>query len=557
VFAGRFRPSTWPKVVAEVVGFALLAGLVFQRLLALAHAAPTDFDDAYMYLRYASHYLAGDGLAWNRGQGPVYGVTSLLHFFVVAAVRWSFPGLAPGRVLQVASGGAALGLLAALVAAIVLCGRLTRTVRAWAFWGVGIVSLLAFREPFVFHAGTGMDTMLAALTNTVLVFFTLQFAQRPTPTRAVWTASAAFLTVLARPDNLLVAGFCPILAIVLLAPRPWWKPLVLFAGLLGVLLAGLAAASWQWLGTPVPLAFFAKRPWYYGGFAGEFTWNPYLFLRIFLAVVWPFAAVWIILGDGPGLRRAAALLAPVLASLAALVTFNQIMGHLGRFYFPFLPFFVVGGAWELGSWWARTRPGSLIRLDRILLRAGLAIVLAVVADVALLAAAEHYQARAQGLKLASLGGFHILATTPLPELDSWQSAHSIAAIAASAPPRSSFAMSEHGLPGALAPEVVIVDVLGLHDAFFAQHGFSAAELFRRRPDVIWMPHPDHTQMLREILDHPDFWTHYTFYPDALTYGVALRVNGSNAGRLSLLLRSEWNRLYPGRAMVDYQAWRGD
>jgi len=43
-----------------------------------------------------------------------------------------------------------------------------------------------------------------------------------------------------------------------------------------------------------------------------------------------------------------------------------------------------------------------------------------------------------------------------------------------APPGTSFAMSEHGLVGAHASRAVIIDLLGLHDPFFARNGFSAA-----------------------------------------------------------------------------------
>jgi len=37
------------------------------------------------------------------------------------------------------------------------------------------------------------------------------------------------------------------------------------------------------------------------------------------------------------------LLIPAAATLTALFSVNQIMGHLGRFYFPSLPLLVVAG----------------------------------------------------------------------------------------------------------------------------------------------------------------------------------------------------------------------
>ena len=546
---------TRKELLFGIAALLLVAGLAAERVSALSRAAPTDFDDAYMYLRYASNWLAGQGLAWNRGEGSVFGTSSLLHVAVVAAVRWTFPRMEPAGVLHVASSGAAIGLLAALAGMLALCSGSGRPWRAWILASALVLVLVGQRDAFVFHAGTGMDTMLSALANAALAFCALQFATRPTVPRAAWTALISIIAVLARPDNLLCALLCPVLAVLLLAPRPWGKPLAVFGAMAAALLAALALADWRLLGTPLPLGFFAKRPWYYGGFAGEFTWNPYLFFRVFLATAWPFVAALILLADRAGWRRATALLLPACASMAILSSFNQIMGHLGRFYFPFLPFFVAAGALELTSWLARVRAGLVIHPRTVLLRAGLAVAAVLVADFGLGAAAERYQARARFQTLAATGGYHVLAS-PLPELDSWQSAQAIAAIAAAAPDGTSFAMSEHGLPGALAPRVAIIDVLGLHDRFFAQHGFSAPELFRRKPDAIWMPHPDHTQMLRDILDSDELWSHYVFYPDAFSFGVALRIDGPHYAKLAALLEAQWQAAYSGLPMADYVAVRG-
>jgi len=345
----------------------------------------------------------------------------------------------------------------------------------------------------------------------------------------------------------------------LLAPAPRLRPLLLWASTLAGLGLTDLTLKWLLLGTPLPLAFYAKQPGYYRGFVGEFTWNPFWFLQVALATVWPFLAAAILFSRRASARLLFVLLIPAAATLAALFSINQIMGHLGRFYFPSLPLFVVAGGlvtdrWLKGLPEALASTESAPHLARsLLVRLACALLALFGGAQVLQAAGRAYEGRAQTQTLASLDGYRIPAAAPLPELDSWQASHEIARLAAEAPPGTSFAMSEHGLVGAHASRAVIIDLLGLHDPFFARNGFSAAELWRRQPDVIWMPHPDHTQMLRDIFDSDELWQKYVFYPDAFTYGLALRRDGPRYATLAGLLSAHWQAVYPGLAPEDYVA----
>jgi hypothetical protein len=142
---------------------------------------------------------------------------------------------------------------------------------------------------------------------------------------------------------------------------------------------------------------------------------------------------------------------------------------------------------------------------------------------------------------------------PRPFPSSRQASQEVALLAAASPPGTTIALSEHGLVGADAPRAVLIDVLGLHDPIFARHGFTAAELWRRKPDVIWMPHPDHTQMLHDILASEELWRHYVFYPEAFTYGLALRLDGPRTELLRGLLSARWRAIYPGLRPEDHVA----
>ncbi len=548
----RARTPNFLRLLFALAGVAVLV----ERSHALLRAGPTDFDDAYMYLRYAQNALAGHWLAWNPGEAPVYGVTSLLHFLLVTLVGGLLPDH-PAADLQIASGVAALVLLAALV---MVCARFAQEARLrgnFLLWSAVLLPLLCFREAFFFHAHTGMDTMLAALANTVVVFAALRLAERPSPARALVAAGVGWLAIEARPDNVIIAALCPLLALLLLAPAPRLRPLVIWAGALGGLVLLDLTLKWRFLGTPLPLAFYAKQPWYYRGFVGEFTWNPFWFLAVALATVSPFLVAVLLFSRRASVRLLLVLLIPATVTLAALFSVNQIMGHLGRFFFPSLPLFMVAGALVTDRWLQGlplVSSESAPRFARSLLvrLAGVLLVLLGGAQ-ALQAAGRVYQSRAQTQALASLGGYQIFAAAPLPDFDSWQASHEIAKLAANAPPGTSFAMSEHGLVGACAPRAVIIDLLGLHDPVFARHGFSAAELWRRQPDMIWMPHPDHTQMLRDILDSDELWQHYIFYPDAFTYGVALRRDGLRYANLHARFVEQWKASYPGLPPEDYVA----
>ncbi len=54
-----------------------------------------------------------------------------------------------------------------------------------------------------------MDTMLAALANTALIFAALALADAPTIRRAIATGVVAYVAYQVRPDNALYALFVP------------------------------------------------------------------------------------------------------------------------------------------------------------------------------------------------------------------------------------------------------------------------------------------------------------------------------------------------------------
>jgi hypothetical protein len=89
-----------------------------------------------------------------------------------------------------------------------------------------------------------------------------------------------------------------------------------------------------------------------------------------------------------------------------------------------------------------------------------------------------------------------------------------------------------------------VDPLGLHDPFFAHHGFSATEFLDRKPDLIWFPHPDYSKIISSILDDPKFWAEYDYYPEAFDYGLAIRRDSKNYTSIYKAVEDVWKIYYP-------------
>jgi hypothetical protein len=543
------RPGTAAQALLDAAALVVVVVVGAYVIRDVVAAGPTDFDDAYMYLRYAYNLIEGQGIAWNAGT-PVNGVTSPLHLLVVTGLLAVAPAVDDGRLLQVASTSAGLVALLALAAMCAAAGA--GQARGFVRWAAVLMLTIGTTDAFRFHCRTGMDTHLAMLLAAILAAAGTWLARRPTSGRLAMTAGLGFVAILARPDAAPLAFGIPLLCVLLLGEGALRAHAALaFVAALGVLVAlDLLLRRWL-LGTALPLAFWAKRPGFYGGFAGEHGWNSARFLAMFFDVAWPFLLLLVLFGDRRSLREAAAFLGPVAVTAALLFWPRQIMGHMARFFFPLLPAIVHPAALAVGRRLARGErraAGLLALVGRLSGGAGLVLG----GRAALAAGAVAFEAPAAQQVLATTPEVPTVTGRTLPHLDSWRAAHLVAEIATRAPAGTRMAMSEHGLVAARAPHVHIEDVLGLHDRAFAA-GFTVAELWRRAPDLLWLPHPDHTEMLRAILTSPELGRDYLYMPDALTFGLALR----RASPRYLALRNQVERAfeaaYPGLRLEDYAA----
>jgi hypothetical protein len=222
---------------------AVLATLV--RIL----PGPRTIDDAYITFRYARNLLAGQGFVYNPGEA-VLGTTTPLFTSLLAGLGFvsggpdaPFPWLA----LVVSALCDALGCLLLVHLATVLGKR-----------GAGLVAgLLWALAPYsVTFAIGGMETSL--FITLMLGTLYLYSIDRP-----VFGAALASLSLLARPDALLLLAPLGLERLRRLGRRPSWRPLFMEAlAFFGPLSAWVTFAAINF-GSPLPTSLAAKSAAYH------------------------------------------------------------------------------------------------------------------------------------------------------------------------------------------------------------------------------------------------------------------------------------------------------
>ena len=184
-------------VVVSFLSLAVYVGMTVDSI------GRTTFDDAYMYARYADHWLSGGGYCWNLVDGPSFGVTSPLYLIVITAVM-KVARCSDGTALAMTSYVA--GLLSVVVAVVL------------AFWYLGIrqerrswlplliVPSMLLLPPFREHSLTGMETTASLLVNLLLAGSVLLAVRRRDRLAFGLCIASALLSVSMRPRQWIV---CP------------------------------------------------------------------------------------------------------------------------------------------------------------------------------------------------------------------------------------------------------------------------------------------------------------------------------------------------------------
>lgn len=503
----------------------ILAGLITHYLLRVVAAQTTEFDDAYMFIRYADNLLAGHGYSWNASDGPAFGCTSIPYTFLVALLRMLFPAVAEGTLLVRASG--AMGLLAFFLLVLACRAAVSHRYLASLPWlSVFLAYTLLDTDLFLAHARTGMDTTLSLAANALLlaVLFTWTRWGGPWGLRAA--ALAGYFAFLARPDNGLYGMLLPPLVVAFGFRSGFRQATRLALGLLVLLALDTAVKFWIF-GEPLPLTFYAKHGGLVtSGYLGLQNWNPARYLGDFLTYLAPFVVAIALFAGRPDRPLLAAIGLPLSVTLAYFFTVVQVMGFDFRFYFPSLPMVVVPALACLNSF--------LVALDGSRQQGLRALALRMAWVLPLLALAWTYRgdwARAyaeENLRLpAGIADGEVHGSDPVrlpayPPMDWWEMNMAMAGIGRKLPSGTRVAASEHGFLAARNPHLEILDLVGLHDRTLAHQGYLGSYLEKRSPEIIWLPHLDYASLRRELKESPSFRAGYEFIPDALNYGVAVR-----------------------------------
>lgn len=503
------------------------------------------FDDSYMFVRYALHFLDGKGIAWNPDGMAVFGATSLPYMLLVALGLNISPVSAGTTLLLISWFIGLVALLGLWVIGVWSVGSIA--LRSWARVGAFLFPLVLGLNIFPRNAVTGMDTTLSFAAHVLLIGCTLLFCRR----QSFLTMSAMILAacgaVAVRPDNAVCAFLFPLLCIIAQNPpglRKWGTAFVAGFGLFLLLDGMFKYAVFDHF---FPLGAHAKTFATLVGYTGKAGWNHVEYLQNFLVNGMLFFFVFLICTGPSTVRWAAAFCLPPLLTFAVFFSFVPIMGFDARYHCPFLPYAMIGSLLVFDRFLQEFR--DRWPWEKIAVRFSAGCVL----FWALLAGALPEQFARIFLQDGGVPPARLVmkASGPLPQLNFWQNIMSFSEFLRRLPRDITLAATEHGYVGAANPDITIIDLSGLNSPAFALRAFSADELLEAKPDIIWLPHPDYTVPVKKILLHPHFQDAYVLYAGAFNFGIALARNGRHYDEICRTFEGIATLLYPGADMREY------
>lgn len=514
---------------------------------------PWFFDDGFMFLRYAKIWLMGYGESWNIGEGPVYGNTSQLHFLVVLALAATqfFSDY------QIVNIGSFTPFFIFMWWMPWFCARHAPfwQEKPWyyrfVFWTLALGPFFYWKTPYTYFAYTGMDTGLSILLNLLLIDAALTYSK--TGKRCYFYALIAttFLAYAARPENILPGGLFGFFWLALMDKKI--RDAFVFAVAVGVLVVADLGWKYFYFGDFFPLAAYSKNSGYLEGFAGAVKNHAILTFFAFLVYLFPYVFLHCLCFRREHLKPVLILLLPVAITVCYFFTMVTLMNMGARYEFPFIPYIMASAIIFFTGFkpWLDHWKRSAI---------GIIVFVAIVTGVRYGDEKSFELSRYFTKDVVPCEDYILDPPVSYPNVERPGGAKGIDLISGvmkQAPAGVKVVMTEHGMVGARAPQVHIIDVIGLHNRHVAHHGFSAEWLFAQEPDMFWGPHFHYTCINRKIFYAEKFWQHYRFFPGLFSWGISLRVDGPHYQELYRLVDDSIRKQYPGYTLDDFEKKRHD
>lgn len=525
---GKSSSNLW------ILPVALALGLYFFRVYLHGFVF---FDDAYMYVRYATHLNQGLGISWNPDGVQTYGCTGLSYLFLIALLQHlPFAGDSLQLPLYTSAVTAALAIPA--LSLFSLTGKENRRwVKFYLSLILGFVAL-TIGKPYFYHARTGMETWFAISVLSIVFYSLLKYNDCRKKSYLISAILFSWVTFLTRPESLILL---------------LWVPWMIFSGGNGrdirksldfylpffVLLAVDTCVKYLVFGDPVPLPFYAKSAHFLSGYSGGYNWNPWVYLIEYQFWTLPFWILWIAV---PADKKMQGFITWIIPCIVLIVFFHlrsvQIMGYHFRFYMITLPLLVF----SLRIFDRESMKRSLLKMKGLLL----------IFICLLLSSGLYY-------KRYDIGGYLTKDDTAAVSTSAQHSRYPQAGVIKSwntlvlcigdihngLAANESITASEYGIIGAKYPGRKIIDLIGLHDAHIARVGNDSKYILDQKPALLWFAHPDYTAINASIWYTPEFHERYEFIPGVLNWGAGIR---KEPAEVHEFIKSCFRKHYPDTDM---------
>jgi hypothetical protein len=248
---------------------------------------------------------------------------------------------------------------------------------------------------------------------------------------------------------------------------------------------------------------------------GLADWNPVSYLFMFIGFCWLWLMLLFVFCKRQHATLLAVFLVPILFTLIYFFDAVQMMGSAARFYVPSIPFLLF-----LALIVVMQTPTAFQFQKAHLVKLGIVILFFAGCFFAEESVSEKFSNLFLRNEIPYVYAEHIKQQKVFPIYT--EGTYDFFDFCAKLPDNTLVAAGEHGRLAAYNPHLRIFDLYGLHNSYFAHHGFSADYLFESKPAVIQLAHYNFTKINTEIVSHPVFKRDYDFYPNLYGYGVAVR-----------------------------------